>query len=276
MEDIPITNAEHPHLPIADRRDLEIGRVLRQFGLLESAVATLTWGRNGRGSPGWPQVTQRLTLGRLLDLLRGLAAARFVPEFAARLIDWVDRVDRVARRRNSVVHSPWVASADQDDAPADEVVFKKFSMKLMRNRIGTITLKEIGSLRDESLQLTVEGPDLWFEIADAIDLGPSAESGGVVRGCEKPPEPEGSRASRTARWLGDSLPVRSAPVEGVFWHAAWVSPPHGCRRCGSRTAPVPGAFRWATHVEGSTLVPSRSLGQAASAGPKTGSTPPDQ
>ena len=45
-------------------------------------------------------------------------------------------------------------------------------MKVMSNRIGTITLKELRSLRDESVDLIVEGSDLWFQIADAVDPQP--------------------------------------------------------------------------------------------------------
>ena len=120
MEDIPLTNEEYPDLPIADRRDLEIGRFLRRFGDLESSVASVTWVAMGVAPQDGPQVTRRLPLSGSLDLLRGLAAARFVPEFASRVIDWADRVDRVAGRRNFVVHSPWVSSPNSEHAPAEE------------------------------------------------------------------------------------------------------------------------------------------------------------
>jgi hypothetical protein len=110
-------------------------------------------------------------LSGTLDLLRGLAAARFVPAFAKRIADWANRADRVAKRRNFVVHSPWMGYDIPEGAP-DNAMFEKLSMRAMRNRIGTISLKELRALRDESLQLTVEGTDLWFEIADAVDPQP--------------------------------------------------------------------------------------------------------
>jgi hypothetical protein len=56
MEDLPLTNAEYPELPVADRPDLEIGRFVRQFGMLESTVATLTWIAMNVGPPDGPQV----------------------------------------------------------------------------------------------------------------------------------------------------------------------------------------------------------------------------
>jgi hypothetical protein len=115
-----------------------------------------------------PQVTQRLMLRGTMDLLRGLATARFMPPLADAIGAWLDDVQRVAERRNFVVHSAWVSVPQADDpAPPGDATFHKLSMKKMRNRIDSIALSELRDLRDETDRLIARGTNLWFEIAAA-------------------------------------------------------------------------------------------------------------
>jgi hypothetical protein len=164
--------AHENSLPLDDRRSLEVGRFLQRFGMLENVVALTTWAAMEVVPQFGPHATGHLTLGQTTRLLRGVAKSKFEPSFADRIASWVKDVDRVAIRRNELVHSPWIshpfdAEASPADLPPDDVPLEKLSLRRTENRLYSVTLREVRQLRVEVERLTASGLDMQFTIIEA-------------------------------------------------------------------------------------------------------------
>jgi hypothetical protein len=157
-----------PTLSLKDRRDLELGRFVDQFGYLESHLAVMTWAAVGVNPIDGPLITHNLRLSGTIELLRGVARVRLVPSLAERVSHWLSEVRSLAETRNLLMHSSWLEGEVPPGTPVEDVPFQKLNIgRATKRGSPSVSVSSLRASTSKAKALLSEAHALFIEIVEA-------------------------------------------------------------------------------------------------------------